>query len=260
MFSWFSRKCDCPIPDESRAWVERRMAWVMGRFGGDRVRQASVILPTAEYFPDDYDGSEAAGEQLFDRVCGYAGVERSRVALRWITVDRAGPEESGRPLVVGRDGTTSGASGTYQGGDWSHQEVITIDRRNLADPMHLVATAAHELCHVHLLGDGRVLREEPDHEPLTDLLTVCLGLGIFGANASFRDRAWSDARAAGWSVARLGYLFQPTWGYALAVFAWVRGEQRPAWSKHLRPDVRAVFKSAERYLETHGVRERALLD
>ena len=66
MLSWFSRKCDCPIPEESRAWVERRMAWVMGRFGGDRVRQARVVLPTPEYFPDEYDRSEAAGELLFD--------------------------------------------------------------------------------------------------------------------------------------------------------------------------------------------------
>ena len=114
--------------------------------------------------------------------------------------------------------------------------------------MSLVATAAHELCHVHLLGDGRVPRDEEDHEPLTDLLTVCLGLGIFGANAAVRDSTWADGRMHGWSVSRAGYLQQPTWAYALALFAHYRDERRAAWAKHLRTDVRSAYRAAERYL------------
>jgi hypothetical protein len=259
MFGWFSSAA-CPIPDESRAWVEQRMAWIMDRFGPDRVRQARIILPTEEFFPDRYDSSEEAGERLFDRVCTYAGVERSRVQLRWITSDAANPQDRQRPLIVDRDGRTSGASGTYQGGNWSNAEIITLDRRNLPDPMHLVATAAHELCHCHLLGDGHILRDEEDHEPLTDLLTIGLGLGIFGANASFNDRGWGEARMSGWSVSKLGYLYQPTWGYALALFAWVRGEERPKWARHLRPDVRRVFKTSAAYLAKRGVKERGLME
>jgi hypothetical protein len=262
MLSWFSGKVVCPIPEPSRVWTERRMGWVMDRFGPERVRQARVILPTSDDFPDAYDGSEAAGERLFDRVCTYAGVERSRVHLAWVTGDdgRRDPAAGG-PLLVGRDGTTSGAAGLYvSGGDVEHAELIAIDRRNLADPMQLVATAAHELCHVHLLGDGHVSPDEEDHEPLTDLLTVCLGLGIFGANASVQDRAWSHAQMSGWSVSKLGYLYQLTWAYALAVFAWVRGEAAPKWARHLRPDVRSVFRNASRYLDKHGPSERGLLE
>jgi hypothetical protein len=256
MFGWWSTE-KCPVPDASREWVERRMAWVGQAFGMERLRRATVVLPTPEFFPDEYDGSEEAGERLFERVCGYAGVERSRVRLAWVDY---GQDERRPPLVVDRRGNSSSASGTYQGGDWAHAEVIAIDRRNLVEPIQLVATAAHELCHVHLLGDGHVLLEEEDHEPLTDLLTVCLGLGIFGANASVRDRGWTEGNMAGWSVGRLGYLGQDTWGYALALFAWVRGDGGAAWASHLRPDVRKVFKQASRYLDRQGVTERALLD
>jgi hypothetical protein len=258
MFGWWSSD-KCPLPDTSRAWVERRMAWVGQTFGTDRMRQAVVVTPTPEFFPDEYDGSTDAGDRLFGRVCDFAGVERSRVRLAW--VDHGGGRgRRDQPVVVNEDGNTSTASGTYLAGDWSRQEVITVDRHNLGNPMQLVATAAHELCHVHLLGDGHVSPDEPDHEPLTDLLTVCLGLGIFGANASVHDGGWSEGNMAGWSVGRLGYLGQTEWAYALSVFAWVRGEEQPAWSKHLRPDVRKAFRQGARYLARHGVSERSLLD
>jgi hypothetical protein len=252
MFNWFAIKC--PVKDESRQWVEERMAWVVNEFGPDFMRQAKVICPTPEYFPDPYDGSEEATRAMFARVCKYLKIDHSRVALRIIEDQTKEREES-----LGMQ-TQIGAAGTYQSGDWSHQEIICIERGGLNDPMGLVATMAHELCHAHLIGDGRVLPEEDDHEPLTDLLTVCMGMGIFGANSNVRDTAWSDAQKHGWSVQKKGYLYQSTWGYALAVFAWVRGEERPKWSKHLRPDVRKALKQSLAYLAKYGVKERSLLE
>jgi len=44
-------------------------------------------------------------------------------------------------------------------------------------------TALHELGHVLLLADGKISKDRKDHEHLTDLLTVWLGLGIFTANS-----------------------------------------------------------------------------
>jgi hypothetical protein len=229
------------------------MAWIAKTFGPRQIREAPVILPTHEFFPDEYDGSPRAGEAIFDRVCDYCNVPRSRVKLRWV---HGRPDPQTGATFIKSDGTA--AAGTYQAGD--QQEIITISLANLREPMQLVATAAHELCHVHLLGDGRVDHDEPDHEPLTDLLTICLGMGIFGANACVIDKAWSNDRMSGWSVSSHGYLQQRTWGYALAVFAWVRGEERPAWAKHLRADVRATFKASAKYLDRHGVSDRALLE
>jgi hypothetical protein len=52
----------------------------------------------------------------------------------------------------------------------------------------------------------------------------------------------------GWKVKRLGYLTEPMWGYALAYFAWLRNEAKPAWAQYLQGDVKHYFKSAMRYL------------
>ena len=55
--------------------------------------------------------------------------------------------------------------------------VISLESSQLTDPMSLVATVAHELGHVRLLGEARIHGGFEDHEPLTDLLTVFFGLG-----------------------------------------------------------------------------------
>jgi hypothetical protein len=41
-------------------------------------------------------------------------------------------------------------------------------------------------------------------------------------------------------------------GYALALFAFVRGEQKPEWSKYLGTNVKAYFKDSLKYLEKTG--------
>jgi hypothetical protein len=38
-------------------------------------------------------------------------------------------------------------------------------------------------------------------------------------------------------------------GYALALFAWKRGERKPAWAKYLEGNVKDHFKSGMRYLQ-----------
>ncbi len=56
------------------------------------------------------------------------------------------------------------------------QPVIDLDRSEAADPTCLTAIVAHELGHVRLLGEGRITTaDRPDHERLTDLLTVSSG-------------------------------------------------------------------------------------
>lgn len=245
MFGIFKSKC--PVSEESRQWVQRRFDWAWHTFREKASEQ--VILPTCDFFPDPYDGGEEAAKRMFDRVCGFLNIDRQRVELRLI---EARVDSSRSNLFIKTEGSM--AAGTYYQAEG--RELITIERSYLQEPMSLVATMAHELCHVHLLGDGRISPDADDHEPLTDLLTVRLGMGIFGANASVRYSAWSGNDRYGWQASSQGYLRQETWGYALGLFAYYRTELRPAWTSHLRPDVRsAVFKSL-RYLAQHEPDEK----
>jgi hypothetical protein len=95
-----------------------------------------------------------------------------------------------------------------------------------------------------LLGDGRVSASREDQEPLTDLLTVFFGLGIFTANAAFEYM--QDTRR--YRTSRLGYLTEPMYGYALARYAWLRGETNPPWARYLDTNPRTFLKRGLRYI------------
>lgn len=126
--------------------------------------------------------------------------------------------------------------------------VVAIRSTLLKDPLLLVATVARELGHVILLGGGLMDRKTSDHEPMTDLLTVFLGFGVFNANLASRFKQFQGERRQGWSMQRLGYLPEEVYGYALARFAIERGENKPKWTRHLSTNVRAYFKRSRDWL------------
>jgi hypothetical protein len=142
-----------------------------------------------------------------------------------------------------------GAAGLYEEGESKY--IIRISRTELGEPMGLVGTMAHELAHVRLLGEGRIMREEFDNELLTDLTTVAFGLGIFLANT---PRNWhSDLKK--WPDSDLNrpeYMSPPMFGYALAHVAWHAGEKWPDWAGYLNWSVRGEFKQALRFLQKTG--------
>ncbi|MEX0966516.1 MAG: hypothetical protein WD077_04710 [Bacteroidia bacterium] len=118
---------------------------------------------------------------------------------------------------------------------------IALDRGNLQRPEILVATIAHELAHVKLLGEKKL---ETNDEYLTDLTTVFFGLGIFNANSCFQFYQ-SGAR---WGYNQLGYLRQEEWAYALALLAFMREEQNPEWSNFLCTSIKSDFKKSLKYI------------
>jgi hypothetical protein len=244
-----------PISDQERRWVDegfRRLEKMLGR---RRMLDAQVILPTLEYFPDPYDNNPEAAEKLLQRVCGYMRVTRSRIEFE-IFPDET--EELREILPSWSDSSGKFTAGLYvpderkdgdmQGGSEPEGSVVAIRSTLLKDPLSLVATVAHELGHVILLGVGLRLRKTEDHEPMTDLLTVFLGLGVFTANSAGRFKQYQDVRSQGWSMQRLGYLTEQIYGYALARFAMERGEDKPEWTKHLSTNVRAYFKRSRAWL------------
>jgi hypothetical protein len=77
------------------------------------------------------------------------------------------------------------------------------------------------------------------------LLPVFCGLGAFSANAT------AQKLSPGLQL-RHGYLSSRVLGYALALFAWARGECEPGWSDHLRDDARQAMTKGLKYLSKTG--------
>jgi hypothetical protein len=244
-----------PISEEDRLWVNegfRRLEKLLGR---RRMLESKVITPTAEDFPDPYDKTSEAAERLFSRLCNYMAVDRDDIEFE-IFPDETEELKTILPSWSGEAGKH--AAGLYihamdernSNGDNNRRRtaIVAIRSSQLKDPISLVATMAHELGHIILLGGGLMNPKPTDHEPMTDLLTVFLGLGIFTANSAGRFRQFQEDRRIGWSMQRLGYLPEEVFAYALAKFVAERNEGKVNWERHLSTNVRSYFKRSRAWL------------
>jgi hypothetical protein len=205
------------------------MNWLVEEFGRE-VLLRPIVVP-GEFVPAEYDGSLAAAEELCARVAERMDLPPGRCALSFgLTAEGL---RSHRGILKQQSGRwIRGADGNE----------IQLAPALAADPVALVAIYAHELGHELLLGDARIsFLHRPDHESLTDLLTVFYGLGIFTANAAYERRPRPNGRGKQ-SLAR-GYLREAALSEALAYYALLRGERRPDWDRHLDPPVRRVMRN-----------------
>ena len=101
------------------------MLWLADRFGIERMRNARVIEPTSEFFPNYYSGSEDDARKCFRRMCGYMQIDPDTLEM-----------------VIGTDEEMEDAAGLYERRERSR---IWIRESQLADPPSLLATIAHEL-------------------------------------------------------------------------------------------------------------------
>ncbi len=240
MFGWLFGS-ECPLDPQGKRWIEERLAWLRDEFGADDLYGGAVILPTPEFFPDPYDGSRDSVFALFDRVCDYMGVEQGLLRLEFFRPSRD-------PLFLVNDG---GEAVPTQAAGWYAGDVIRLNEDELANPMSLVGTLAHELAHQRLLGEDRIMSDVYDNELLTDLTVVFKGMGIFLANV---PRHW-DGNCTLWpgtDLRKPEYMTGPMFGYALALLAWVRGEPGPAWMKYVASGVRSEMRAGLRFLHKHG--------
>jgi len=240
----FGRRPKLPISEKERLWVAdgfRRLGRILG---SSRLLNAAVVQPTDEFFPDAYESNERGLRILFHRVCGYMDVDPRRVDLELI------PDSSDMVDMLPAYGLhDDGPAGLLFSGSEQERPLIAVKRSLLKDPLLVVATLAHELGHVILLGGGHMRHDAEDMEPMTDLVTVYLGLGVFTSNAARRFRQYQDALRQGWAMNRLGYLPEEVFAYALARFAKDRGEVLPDWNVHLSTNLKVWFRQSAEWLD-----------
>jgi hypothetical protein len=232
----------CPVPAREQVWIEKMLLWCVDRFGEQPLRRP-VAEPTRAFFPGAYRGVEEDVLRTVDQVRGHLGISADRFTVEVAADDEMPSELSAMPAFPVRRAIVAGHYQQREG-----RGHIRIDPAQADDRMRLVAVAAHELCHELLLGQGGVPGADgDDHEPLTDLLTVYTGFGVFTANAAFDFKAY---HLGGWRTRSLGYLTEAMFGYALACYAWMRGdaEKEPTWAQFLDTNPRSYMKQGTRFL------------
>lgn len=237
-----------PLNEEQKTWLEQAFQWLLNEFGTECFLNHKLVLPEPASFPDKYQGTEEDVVKVVQRVCAYMDLNPDAIEVVFLFDhdDTAAKHRTGQTEY-------SGAAGLYfNKTSADERKKIAINMSQFKNPTSLVATIAHELGHVILLGSGKLSRENQTHEYVTDLLTVFFGLGIFTANSAFQFSQWQDHSHQGWSVSRMGYLPEEEFAYALAAYAWMRGDTNPKWSGHLAVNVRHLFNQSLNYLKKGG--------
>lgn len=221
-FDWWKAKC--PVGFREKAWIELRMQSLLEHFGTRQFTQGKIVLPTEEFFPDPFDASPEAARRLLDRVCEYMGVSSAEIELQ-----------------------TEPAGCSHDAAVTCNPNAVRVTDAELADPMRLAAVFTRELAYRELAR--RKLVENPfSKEWTTDLAAVLLAMGVFVANATATEKhAHSGSCGCSTSGGRSGLPNRAT-AYAMALHAWLRGEQRPDWGRYLRPDAAEAFQAGFRYL------------
>jgi hypothetical protein len=231
------------VTPEDKEWVEEAFLWFEQQYGRDFLKCVRTIEPTKEFFQLDFKGTEQDAELLTGMICEYMQIKEASIELYYFS-DK--PLEFTDGISIQRaEGKPGPALGLYS--DNGKKFSIGIETSVLKDPINLIATLAHELSHLILLGEGRLAKND---EELTDLNTVAMGFGIFTANTAFRFHQWRSATHQGWQVNRQGYIPEEVSTYGLALLANYQGIEKPEWTKHLNPSARKMFDRNMKYLRT----------
>ncbi|PWT76092.1 MAG: hypothetical protein C5B59_07420 [Bacteroidetes bacterium] len=249
MFGLFSNKenKDCPIDKETRLWMENAFLWLAGQFGQKNIATKAMLYPTPEHFPIRYDGSK-------DSLLETAKIIADQMEINFHEVNIDVYEQNIQEFTgdfgyriwtqVEKDIDNGLSSGLYFEKNENGQYEILIEKKNLSDPEKLVAIIAHEFSHIKILGEKRL---DFNDESLTDLTTVIFGLGIFNANSAFKEHRSFDS----YGHSSTGYLKQREWGYALALYAFYRNEEKSNWLKFLTPNIKSDFKKGMDFINAN---------
>lgn len=224
-------KNGCPVEEATRIWLEQSFLTLLSIFGEDNTKNRTILTPERRHFPIRYDGKEQAAFDTLRIIADQMEVSVEKIKLDFY-------DDELRHITEGSPG------GLYWGKGEDDVFEISLVRTKLTEPENMVATLAHEIAHIKLLGENRM---DKNDEFLTDLTTIFFGLGIFNANAAFQT--FADSRYYGWSTS--GYLSQLEWGYALSLFAYIRQEEQPLWSNYLCPNVKADFRQGQNFINAN---------
>lgn len=232
-------KVDAPISPEMQIWIEERFRWLGEQFGWYRLRNQQTLLLTTEFFPATIKTPDEI-HPIFQKLCVELEVPEQDIELRIYPIDEM-------PTHL----THLGFSGLYR--IENARTVIDLIVYPDDTPSNIIATLAHELGHVRLLGENRISEDETDHEPLTDLCTVFFGTGVINGNSTIHEAHMSNGQLIWWRAGKRGYLEMPDFAYALALYAAERGEDRPSWVPYLRGDLRQFYRQSRKALQLLGL-------
>jgi hypothetical protein len=170
-------------PETQLRWILRRTATLL-HLGAEPVR--GLIQPTAEFFPDRFDGSPQTVAALLSRIKEHAGLADLPAVLNVVAPE--GDAASGGGCASGACGVPGdlGAKLERVSRRPDGAYVVGVAAAEAKSPV-VLTTALVRAVSAMFLSEADGYREllPADREPATDLAAVLLGFGVLIANGSY---------------------------------------------------------------------------
>lgn len=244
MLSLFSKnkRTLCPLKEDDRLWMENIFNLGKGSII-HRIKNKEILLPDEKDFPIKYDGSDTSANETLKIVATQMEMNANNFLLTFY--DGSPPRyegDMGYNTVTDSAGNEIRPAAIFLGINKDNNFQICIEASQLHNPENMVAILAHEIGYIKLVYQYKI---EKLGDLFIDLFPLYFGLGIFAANAPEQvyknDQSWGGHKTQ-------GYLRKDLWGYALALFAFMRNEYQPEWVKYLVPEVKKYFKRSEKFI------------
>jgi hypothetical protein len=230
-----------PLDKELRKYFENNLLWLMQEFPEPKIEERKILTPTTSDFPIKWNKIRENATEALKVICSNMQIDPNEIDLDFYNNGLKEIDMGTSVIFIESDIDNPEAAGLYHHDKVNGKFSISLDEALLQRPDSLIATIAHELSHVKLLGEKKL---EQNDEMLTDLTTVFFGLGIFNANCSFQFFNQTDR----WGYSNLGYLKIDEWAYVLALFAFIRHEYEPHWKQFLSKTIKSDFEKSLRYM------------
>jgi tetratricopeptide (TPR) repeat protein len=238
MFGLFSKKTYQPtITQEDKNWIENNIISFIEVFGLERLRKQPFLFPTIENFPYDNLHDTEQFQKLFEQLCQYWDLNANEIIVTFF--DDLKSKQWTYWVPYGESKEVLGLFNQIYTTDEKRFKV-QLAKSNLDTPQLLVAVLAHELAHVKLLGGNYIYPNDQDLEPLTDLVSIFWGFGVFVANSvQTNDIYW---------ISRAGYLPNQLISYANALMCYITGYNERTYYEYLNNNTLDLFKKDFEFL------------
>lgn len=235
------------VTSEDKVWIDEAFLWFEEQYGRDFLKNVRIIEPTKEFFDHQFTGKEEDAEYALTRCMEYMDIKSVNVELYFFTESPMVFSDEGIMIEQNPKNSTdsSYALGKYAE-DGPNRFQICLEFSQLKNPQSMIATLAHELSHLILLGEGRI---DTNDEELTDLNCIALGFGIFLSNSIFTFQQWHGTSHQGWQSKRQGYIPEEVAAYSMALFNHYQQNQSN-WIDHLNKRVKKLYMKNLKYLES----------
>jgi hypothetical protein len=244
--AFWNRKPKLPITPEDKTWVDESLDWLLQSFGEEHCKEIVTITPTKNFYNRTFEDNEEDAVFILERTKEFMNIYDTDIALEFFS-DEPVRMDDGTTLSSPADimGSWNSAAGTYQVTE-TNDILISIEKKQLKNPISLIATIAHELAHQVLLGENRI---DENDEYLTDLTAIFYGFGIFLGNSRFSFSSFNTNFGSGWQTSNQGYLPEQLIAYAMARLAIKREEDITLYTSFLNTSMSKFFKQCVTYLK-----------